>query len=420
MLLALLLLGLAAAVPLNIALEPDPPVAGGTVKIILQAKDAGQVVHLSDPFGSWQAKQEVSGGDLVFDLPDGIPALLVGVGEGEEFEYACQVWPVAAADGRLMPRALFWKAYLLAGLPAPWAPAQRDEAVAAEAAQAAVNSDPADHVARELLWLLQARVTEDRDGFLRRIEAEAAGSASGRLLLAAARVRQKLGDQAGAADFAVRHKKLISEAQQAEIGRWSDVVSTSDARTRAKKILAWLNEDPLSDFSPRCLQILAATYAELGDHRATALYGLLSLRIMPNDAMTLNGVAFAMAEGGFELDRALLLSDRAVGILRKPEMLTRPTQLSERRWREELRHALAASLDTKGWVLTRLGRWQDARSAFEEAIGLERNDEYYLHFGLMLARSGKTEEAKRTLRKGARLGGRFRMQIESELARLER
>jgi tetratricopeptide (TPR) repeat protein len=194
----------------------------------------------------------------------------------------------------------------------------------------------------------------------------------------------------------------------------------SDPRRRAGKLHDWLFEDPLCDFGPQCLQILAATYSAFKDYRSTALYGLVSIRATPEDAMTLNGVAFAMAEGNFQLERGLLLANRAVSILRNPIRLNKPPRLSESRWQRELKHALAASLDTKGCLLTRLKRWDEARAAFEEALKLEKSDEIYYHFGLMLKEKGDLNEAVRMLREGLKFTGPKRTEIQMALEELEK
>jgi tetratricopeptide (TPR) repeat protein len=353
------------------------------------------------------------------EVPGDVPLLLIGVRETGDVEFPHVIRAVNRPDGSPQPDSHLWKAYLLAGNPTPFEIEAADPAAALEAAEAAVEQDPDNPVARELLWRLQAVSADDPSAFLEGLNEAAEQANSGRQALAAARVHLRLGDREAANRTRERFKGIIDPVIQAETRRWAEVIAARDPRSRADKIHRWMAEDPLSDFFPRCLQILAATYSELGDYRATAAFGLLSLKLVPHDAMTLNGVAFAMAEGEFELDRALLLAEQAIAILAHPERLNKPPQLSESRWREELRHAKAASLDTKGWVLTKLGHWQEARSAFDDAIDLERADVYYLHKGIMQARSGNVDAARKTLRAGARLGGPNRRSIETELARLE-
>ncbi len=414
--LAALLVLLFVAVPADLTLQPDPPIAGQQVRIL--AEPDGAKVHLASPLGGWSLESELSGGGCSIDIPAGLPLLLAGVSPGEEAEFSHQAWMVGGADGKPVPRAYFWFAYLNAGLPAPFTLAGRDEAAALEAIEAEAGFAPDDPVVKELLWLLRGRAAEDKVEYLRLLDAEITQAPSGRLVLAAARIHHQLGDATGSAAMAQRYKDRVLEVQRAESQRWAQIVGIRDPRERIGALHRWLEEDPFSDFASSILQILAASYSEIEDYRSTAVFGLLSLRVTPDDAMTLNGVAFAMAEGGFELERGLLLASQAITVLQNPERLSKPPQLSDRRWREELEHALAACLDTKGWLLTKLGRWEEAHSAFNAALEIERQDIYYLHLGLMLIERGDSEGAVSVLRKGARLGGPNRLRIESELDRL--
>jgi tetratricopeptide (TPR) repeat protein len=413
--LATLFFLVAAATPLDLAIQPEQPVAGQQVTFTFE--QGGGYIHLASPFGVWNLDRRIEGTSISVDLPVDLPVLLAGTHEGAEVEFSHNAWPVQAPDGKPAGRALFWMAYLQAGFPSPF-PVERDEAAALKAIKEAVELSPDDPVVLELLWRLEGQAAEDKAAFMRGVLAELPATPSGRLALAAARVYHQLGMPAESATIAARFKEQVLAQQQAEAGRWASIIGTRAARSRAEAIQQWLEEDPFSDYVPSLLQILAATFSEAGDYRATAVFGLLSLRLMPDDAMTLNGVAFAMAEGGFELDRGLTLAAQAITILQNPDRLNKPPQLSESRWREELNHALAASLDTKGWLLTKLRRWDEALQAFGAAIELERQDIYYLHMGLMLIERGDRDGAANALRKGAALGGPNRLKIESEISKL--
>jgi tetratricopeptide (TPR) repeat protein len=416
--LAALLLMLAAIAPPDLAIEPEQPIAGQPVKISFE--QGGGYVHLASPFGAWTLEREAAGTSISIDLPADLPVLMAGLHRGEEVEFTCHAWPVRGTDGKPVRRAQFWMAYLQAGFPSPFSIVERDPGAALNAVRAEAERLPEDAVVRELLWRLEAGAAEDKVEYLGKMEGELGGSPTGRLVLAAARVCHQLGYPTDSAAVAGKYKEQVLAQQHAEAARWSGIVGLRDARERARLIHQWLEEDPFSDYVPSMLQILAATYSEMKDYRSTAVYGLLSLRISPDDAMTLNGVAFAMAEGDFELERGLMLVTQAITILQNPDRLNKPPQLSENRWREELNHALAASFDTNGWLLTKLQRWDEARQAFNAAIALERQDVYYLHLGLMSIEQGDKAAAVEAFRKGARLGGPNRLRIESELSRLNK
>ena len=419
---AIMLALLAAAPAIELALRPDPPVAGRVLAIEIAPGQAVSELHLSGPLASWRRRIEPAAGEAVeVALPDGLPVLLVGAPQegGNEFEFPHTLRLVHGEDGRPLPGALFWQGYLLGGFPAPLAVEGADDAAALRAAEAELERDPEMLVARELLWRLRARAAADHEEFLNAIDAELAHSTSGRLALAALRVHRALGDPEGAQALARRYSGFVEPILQLEAGRWAAIVGTASPFERIELVHRWLDVDPFSDYLPRCLQILAATYSEVGDYRATALFGLVSLRLSPDDAMTLNGVAFAMAEGEFELERGLVLAGRAIDLMRDAGRFSRPPELSESRWRREMVHARAACRDTRGWLLTKLRRWREAREAFGAAIRLEMSDEFYLHLGLMLIARGSPEEARTALRQGRRLGGSHRREIEEALASLE-
>jgi len=419
---AIILALLAAAQAVELALQPDPPVAGHVLAIEITQGQAVSELHLSGPLASWQRRLESTAGEAVeLVLPDDLPVLLIGApeGSGNELEFPHTLRLVHGEDGQPLPGALFWQGYLLGGFPAPLAVEGADDAAALRATEAELERDPEMLVARELLWRLRARSAADQEEFLNAIDAELAHSTSGRLALAAIRMHRTLGDAEGAQALARRYSGFVEPILQLEGGRWAAIIGTTSPLERIELVHRWLDVDPFSDYVPQCLQILAATYSEVGDHRSTALFGLMSLRVSPDDAMTLNGVALAMAEGEFELERGLVLAGRASDLLQDAGRFSRPPELSESRWRREMVHARAACLDTRGWLLTKLRRWEEARDAFEAAIRLERSDEFYLHLGLMLIARGSPEEARTALRQGRRLGGSHRREIEEALSGLE-
>ena len=397
------------------ALRPDPPVAGRAVVI----SAAAEKVHLSSPFASWRVEARLDEGRAEISLPSDLPVLLVGLPEGNESRFEHRLWLVNGLKDATSPRAYFWKGYLLAGFPAPYPIGRIDLEAALVAAQSAVKQEPEYLPATELMWRLRGISASDKTAFLKQVDAELASDASGRLAMAAIRLHSQMGDKEGALAVARLYKDEIEPITTAETKLWTEIVSTSNPKTRLRKLHEWLDRDPFSDYLPHCLQLLAATYSAVEDFRSTALFGLLSLELTPDDAMTLNGVAFAMAEGGFELEKGLELVEDALEILMNPDSLRKPPQLSDTQWKRELNHATAACLDTKGWLLFKLGILDEAHRALEMAIQLEGVDEFYLHLGLTLKKQGKPDEARRALRTGLKLSGFHRAEIEAALDELE-
>ena len=94
-----------------------------------------------------------------------------------------------------------------------------------------------------------------------------------------------------------------------------------------------------------------------------------SLRYDRNNTLVLNNYAYFLALDGEQLERALEMSGRAIG-------------LGERN---------ATYLDTHAWVLFRLGRLEEARKIMQQAIALDNRDntELLVHYGDILQALGE-------------------------------
>ena len=408
----------AATAAMDVSLSPNPPVAGQTLTITTDAA----LLNVSSPMGRWRQSKSVDSGTATLELPAGLPLLLVAKVNADGLDEPHAAYTVVTADGKESPRSSFWLGYLNAGFPSPYPLDGADTDEAARYATEAVRLAPDDPVARELLWRIEAQKATDaaaRTALLQRIDAELGQRPNGRLAIAAAAIHAMLGDTAGAQAVERTHKEIIDTARSAEEERWTAVGAATSPARRIELIHDWLAEDPFSSFVPSLVQILAPSYLAAEGYRSTAVFGLMSLRLMPEDAMTLNGVAFAMAEGGFQFERGLVLANRAVSILDTPGALRRPEGMSDQRWRAVLNEARAATLDTRGWLQTKLGRFDAAQKSFDEALNLAEKDEFYLHYGLMLKAKGGTALARDKLRRGLRLNGPHRAEIRRVLDELE-
>jgi tetratricopeptide (TPR) repeat protein len=289
-------------------------------------------------------------------------------------------------------------------------------------ARAAVKNEPEYLVARDLLWrieALQAQRLGTADEFLKRLDQELATDPQDRLAMSAAAIHQMLGDTAGASALETIYKEQIQRTRSGEAARWTDITGTRSIESKIQKLHTWLAEDPITSYASMAFQLLAPSYLMTGNYRSTALYGLLSLRVTPSDAMTLNGVALAMAEGQFQLERGLRLADQAYSVLSSSGKLRKPEGMSDTQWKVILEDAQASTLDTKAWLLTRLKRWDEAEKAYNDALRIVEKDEFYLHYGIMLLEQGNKERALEKLKRGLRISGPKRHEIRELITTLE-
>lgn len=236
--------------------------------------------------------------------------------------------------------------------------------------------------------------------------------------MAAATVHVLLGDPQGASVINSAHTALISPVHKHFQDRWMDIITTSSLARRTAKLHLWMEEDPFNPFGSQAVQILAATYSARNNYLNTARFGMLSLLVIPDDAMTLNGVAMAMAEGNFQLERGLVLSERAISILSSPDKLKKPAQLTQQQWSREINSARGAAVETKAWLLAKLKRYALAKQSFELSASMHPTDELYMHFGQMLAEQKKYAEARTIFNKGIRLNGPMKQEIKKLLQNL--
>ncbi len=120
-------------------------------------------------------------------------------------------------------------------------------------------------------------------------------------------------------------------------------------------------------------EVRSLAYTTLGDNelnpKKSAKYYRKALKYNPENAQALNNWAYFSCEGGGDLEEALELSVAAC----------------------ELEPQNATYLDTKAWILFKLGRLSEAKSIMRQAISLDRSGDstLLLHYGDILAAEGE-------------------------------
>jgi tetratricopeptide (TPR) repeat protein len=104
----------------------------------------------------------------------------------------------------------------------------------------------------------------------------------------------------------------------------------------------------LNDKSVEALSSLGIVYDEMKRHEDSDSVYERALRLDPNNHLVLNNYGYSLAERGIQLDRAMKMSKEAV------------TQQPENQ----------SYLDTYGWVLYRMGRYEEAEAQIRRAVEL--------------------------------------------------
>jgi tetratricopeptide (TPR) repeat protein len=109
-----------------------------------------------------------------------------------------------------------------------------------------------------------------------------------------------------------------------------------------------------------------------------------ALRYNADNSSVLNNYAYFLSLDGRDLERALTMATRA----------------------NELSANNATYLDTKAWVLYKLGRYAEAKKVMQQALSLNRSPspEYPLHYGDILNALGEDFMTKTYWRKALELG----------------
>lgn len=178
-----------------------------------------------------------------------------------------------------------------------------------------------------------------------------------------------------------------------------------DPVARAEQLLAIAKGAPPSDHLARSARVAAVrAWAQAGRllemQRAA---GDLEIADDSEGADLLNVMAYAYADKGQSLDRALQYSQRALEVVLS---LSKPDAMPTDAWKRQIAAVIAAYRDTLGWVLFRGG---DIRSAVREigqaAEVLPDDPTINWHFGQALLAAGKHADAVDALVKSAVGGG---------------
>jgi tetratricopeptide (TPR) repeat protein len=146
----------------------------------------------------------------------------------------------------------------------------------------------------------------------------------------------------------------------------------------------------------RFMFMIGAALERIQNHDSAAVYFQRILKIDPNHAQTLNYLGYMWADIGLKLQESLRMITKAL----------------------EIDGENPAYLDSYGWVLYRLGRYEEAETHIKRAIELADVQDYVLfdHLAEVCLSLGRYEEAKANWEKALRLDP-DNAEIKEKLAR---
>jgi len=153
-------------------------------------------------------------------------------------------------------------------------------------------------------------------------------------------------------NFDLRVQKAITETQ---LKRYDDALATYQLA---------MKQAPSDSVRAVLYGMMGDVNHLKGDRAAAYDYYDRSLHKYYDNPMVLNNYAYYLAEDGQHLDRALKMSKRSM----------------------ELMDGEASFIDTYGWILYRMGQFDQARKAVQRAISLDRSNsaELAFHYGEIL------------------------------------
>jgi len=115
------------------------------------------------------------------------------------------------------------------------------------------------------------------------------------------------------------------------------------------------------------------------------------LLALPHDAMMDNNVSYDMADAGIEIARSWELVSKAMDAT--VAQLCEPQALSDGDKCTAPLRQMSFMLDTAGWVLYRQGKTKEAEPYLRSSFAITPRSETELHLAVILANSGRLEEA---------------------------
>lgn len=197
------------------------------------------------------------------------------------------------------------------------------------------------------------------------------------------------------------------KGDQAAMKAFDEIMKLEDTGIRVERLERFLSEFPDTRWVEFALSNLASATIELEDSTKMVTIGdrLLEKSTSPAAASALAGIAGVLSEKQTEIDRAVAYAKRALTIIRSTQSSTKPTEISDQEWNEQLRTTEARYRDILGWAYLQQDKVIQGLSELREAVKGTSQPGVYYHLAAALQKTGDIDEALVNYGKATAFGG---------------
>ena len=189
--------------------------------------------------------------------------------------------------------------------------------------------------------------------------------------------------------------QLNPKSNQAAGNALNKILRLEKPKERAAQLENFLVEYPNSPFVEFALSNLASVAIELNDSTKMIEIGdkLLRTATTPAGASGLAGIAGVLSEKKIELDRAVAYARKALNLIRSVSFSSRPPEISQDEWKEQLRTTKARYKDILGWAYFQKKEFQKALAELKSAAEVVSQGGVYYHLARVFQQTGNIDEA---------------------------
>ncbi len=171
--------------------------------------------------------------------------------------------------------------------------------------------------------------------------------------------------------FIAAVRKIEPKGEMVQSERFRELYQANSLETKLKLYQKFLQDFPESQYRPNLTTLMLRSYLET--NRFAEAQKFLETQAVAPTADEYNYLAWAILEQGTNLAAAEKLALVGVELARlklNSPLTEKPSYLTEKQWRAQLRSGLGSILDTYGLALFKLNQNQTAVAAFTEAVQL--------------------------------------------------